>query len=254
MNTIPYTYLIGWPHLNIWYYGVRFQKNCNPTDFWVSYFTSSKHVKKFIKENGNPDIRIIRKTFLDSKSARYWEHKVLRRLNARDDHRFLNKTNGDGRFFNLGHTEETKKRLSEKHTGKKLSEETKQKLSIVNKGRLAGERNGMFGKTHSEEAKKKISESVKNRSVWFQTGKTYEEIQKDPISAQQRKEKHRQRMKENHPFRGKNLSEDHKRKLSEARKNKIKSLTDEGRKQLLGHNKGKPWSEARRLAQLNRKK
>jgi hypothetical protein len=33
----------------------------------------------------------------------------------------------------------------------------------------------------------------------------------------------------------------------------IANLTDEERKQLLGHNKGKPWSEARRMAQQQRK-
>ena len=138
MNNTPYTYLIGWSSINVWYYGVRFRKNCQPADFWITYFTSSKHVREFITKYGDPDVKVIRKIFSDTKSARLWEHKVLRRLNARDDRRFLNKTNGDGRFFNLGHTEETKKRLSIKHTGKKLSEETKQKLSIVNKGRLAG--------------------------------------------------------------------------------------------------------------------
>lgn len=226
MNNKPYTYLIGWTSLNTWYYGVRFQKNCQPADLWATYFTSSKHVKKFITEHGDPDVKIIRKTFVDTKSARLWEHRVLRRLNARDDVRFLNKTNGDGRFFNLGHTEETKKQLSEKHTGKKLSEETKQKLSIVNKGRLAGEKNGMYGKTHTDEAKKKISEASRSRKSLYK-GKSYEEIQGSEEIATARKQQHRNWMIENNPFRGKKHSEETKAKMRlKAQQRKLKEKED----------------------------
>ena len=212
MNNIPYTYLIGWSNLNIWYYGVRFQKNCSPDDLWKSYFTSSKHVSSFVKNNGDPDIKLVRKTFNDTKSARLWEHKVLRRLNAKDDNRFLNKTNGDGRFFNLGHTEETKRKLSEKHKGKILSEQTRHRLSVANKGRLLGEKNGMFGKTHTEEAKKKIGNASKGRGAMFK-GKSYTEIQKDAIAAYERIEKHKQWMLENNPFKGKKHSEEAKAKM-----------------------------------------
>jgi hypothetical protein len=184
--------------------------------------------------------------------ARLWEHKVLRRLNARDDPKFLNKTNGDGRFFNTGHTEETKKKLSEKHTGKIISEETKKKLSISNKGRLAGEKNGMFGKQHSEESKKKIGDSARGKRAWH-NGKTYEEIQKDPEKALLRKQKHSEFMKENSPFKGKVHSEEAKKKMSESHKINLASLSEEERKKMRGHNKGKPWSEARRAAQQQRK-
>src|SRR5690606_5652705 len=44
-------------------------------------------------------------------------------------------------------------------------EETKIKISLQNKGRLSGDKNPMFGKTHSEEAKKKISETHKGRKL-----------------------------------------------------------------------------------------
>lgn len=220
MNNISYTYLIGWSAHNVWYYGVRFQKNCKPADLWVTYFTSSKHVKKFVKEHSDPDIKEIRKIFTNSKSARYWEHKVLRRLNAKDDARFLNQTNGDGRFFNLGHTEETRKLLSKKLKGKVRSSKFKEHLSIINKGKLAGEKNGMFNKKHSEEAKKKIAEASRNREIYFQTGKTYEEIQKDPVAAEKRKKKHSEWMKENNPFKGKKHSEETKAKMRLAAQNR----------------------------------
>jgi len=51
----PYFYIIGWRKLNTWYAGVRYAKNCCPSDLWVKYFTSSTRVKKFAEENGSPD-------------------------------------------------------------------------------------------------------------------------------------------------------------------------------------------------------
>ena len=89
---IPYTYLIGWSKYNIWYYGVRYAKGCQPSDLWTSYFTSSKLVKKTRAEYGEPDIIQIRKTFTNENNARIWETKVLRRLKVvlRED--FINQT------------------------------------------------------------------------------------------------------------------------------------------------------------------
>jgi hypothetical protein len=91
-QTIPYTYLLGWTHLNIYYYGLRYARECHPDDLWNTYFTSSKYVTKFASEHGDPDIKQIRKVFNNVDSARLWEHRVLRRLKVihRDD--FLNKT------------------------------------------------------------------------------------------------------------------------------------------------------------------
>jgi len=89
---MPYTYLIGWKHLDKWYYGVRFAKNCNPSELWKTYFTSSKHVKRFVKENGLPDIIQIRKTFDTSERAQLFEYKVLRRLKVTKNNKWLNVT------------------------------------------------------------------------------------------------------------------------------------------------------------------
>ena len=89
----PYTYLIGWKHLNKWYYGVRFSKKAHPSELWVTYFTSSKHVKNFRKEHGEPDVILIRKIFDCQEKARLWEHKVLKRCNVIHDDKWLNKSN-----------------------------------------------------------------------------------------------------------------------------------------------------------------
>lgn len=102
---IPYCYLIGWSNQNIWYYGVRFAKNCTPDDLWVSYFTSSKYVKKFRKQYGEPDVVTVRRTFIDENKthkARLWEEKVLKRTNAVYDKKWLNRANAGCEFNNEG--------------------------------------------------------------------------------------------------------------------------------------------------------
>lgn len=87
---MPYTYLIGWPALGRWYYGVRYSKDCHPDDLLSTYFTSSKSVARFIEEQGLPTVKHIRRVFTSVNAAREWEHKVLRRLRAKDSAKFLN--------------------------------------------------------------------------------------------------------------------------------------------------------------------
>lgn len=48
--------------------------------------------------------------------------------------------------------------------GQITPDSTKEKISKANKGKLSGNNNPMFGKTHSEHSRKKISESRKSKS------------------------------------------------------------------------------------------
>jgi hypothetical protein len=82
METIPYTYLIGWSKNNKWYYGVKFAKGCNPNMFWKEggYFTSSEYVKEYRKIHGEPDVIQIRKKFNCPIKACRWEEKVLNKM------------------------------------------------------------------------------------------------------------------------------------------------------------------------------
>jgi hypothetical protein len=99
---LPYTYLIGWSTHNKWYYGVRYAKKkdvlyetgCHPDDLWVTYHTSSNHVREFTKKHGDPDIIQVRKTFDKEESAKQWENKVLRRMKVVDSEKWLNKRLG----------------------------------------------------------------------------------------------------------------------------------------------------------------
>lgn len=104
---------------------------------------------------------------------------------------------------------------------------------------------------HSEDAKKKIGNASRGKPSPYK-GMTYEEIQKDPIKASERKQQHQKWMTENNPYRGKTHSNESKEKMKNSA-SKRSLLTEEERKQSWGHLKGKPWSEARRLAQQNRK-
>jgi hypothetical protein len=105
---------------------------------------------------------------------------------------------------------------------------------------------------HTKEAKEKIGNASRGKPSLYK-GMTYEEIQKDIDKAALRKETHSKWMNENNPYRGKQHSEDVKEKMKESASKRL-TLTEEERKQSWGHLKGKPWSEARKLAQANRKK
>lgn len=140
IDRTPYTYLIGWSKLNKWYYGVQCKKNCHPNNLWKTYFTSSKHVKLYREYNGEPDIIIIKKIFDNIDKARNWEHKVLRRLKARQSNKWLNKS--DTKIH---------QRLGVLH-----SEHTKIKMSISRKNYKP-----MLGKFHSDETKRLMKEKRK---------------------------------------------------------------------------------------------
>ena len=99
-HNIPYTYLIGWSEHNIWYYGVRYAKKCNPSDLWKTYFTSSKYVKEHTELYGDPNIIEIRKTFSYTQQATRWEEKVIRRMNCVRDGNWLNRGNARKQFYN----------------------------------------------------------------------------------------------------------------------------------------------------------
>lgn len=90
----PYTYLVGWTEQDRWYYGVRFAKGCNPDDLWVKYFTSSKYVKQFRKQYGEPDVIQVRKTFDEADRALRWEERVLTKVNALHSDKWINKAVG----------------------------------------------------------------------------------------------------------------------------------------------------------------
>lgn len=115
MTTRPYTYLIGWPQYDKWYYGVRYAKGCSPQDFWVTYKTSSKHVHHFVALYGEPQIKLIRKVFDNKHEAILYENKVLRRLKVNTNDRWINKhCSGSAGFSTIGSVAVINKRTGNK--------------------------------------------------------------------------------------------------------------------------------------------
>ena len=189
--TIPYTYLIGWPELDTWYYGVRWRPGCDPTDLWVKYFTSSKHVKAFRAQHGEPKVIRITRVFAEPAEARKWEHRVLSRLKADVNPKFLNKTvDNVPTMLGRKHSEETKKKIREAQQGrpknpvsvakmresqiKRLaegytdSEETRKKKSLSH-----------IGKAKSDECKEKLAE-LKRGAIWWNNGQTTRSSKESP--------------------------------------------------------------------------
>jgi hypothetical protein len=168
----PYTYLIGWSSHNKWYYGVRFAKNCHPSDFWKSYFTSSKKVKSLRKQIGDPDVIQIRKTFLSAEKARIWESKVIKRMGAPSKPEWLNQSDHNYKFYHEGprgsFSEGHRKKLSEAAKNRKR---TPEHIAALHAGRRASKNSpehtaailaSRLGSKHSEETRNKMSQSKKN--------------------------------------------------------------------------------------------
>lgn len=193
---IPYVYLIGWSDLNIWYYGSEYsnkRKIANPKNLWTIYFTSSKVVKEFRNNHGEPDVIQIRRIFKSRDECVEWEHKVLRRMKVIKSDRWLNKTDNKA----ICNSEEHYKRLAEWERGRPknrtpegieshrkamtnrtVSDETRKTLSIIRKNyrhpqktkdkmsathkELYKTKPGNFtNKKHSDETKQIMSEKAK---------------------------------------------------------------------------------------------
>lgn len=187
-----YTYLIGWKNIDKWYYGVKYSKDSNPEHFWKEYFTSSTYVEETRKVFGEPDIIQVRKKFTDPQKARLWEHRVLKRMKVTSNDKWLNKTNNISfdpklmsqigktkkgelnNFFGKNHTEEYKKKMSEKQK-LLMTEEKKKKISEAIKKKHA---NGEYKHIYNDETSKKISNSNKGQIPWNKGGTLTEEHKK----------------------------------------------------------------------------
>ena len=162
----------------------------------------------------------------------YWEKYYIKELNTKAPYGYNLTDGGDG-CKGYHHTEEAKKKMSEKrkgenngfygkhhleetkeknrqaHLGKKHSKEAIRKTTEKNKGKKRPPR--------SEEWKNKLSETLKGRTPWNK-GKTniYSEESKRKMSESQKGEKHWNY--------GKHLSEEWKIKIGEANKGKYKGV------------------------------
>lgn len=89
-----------------------------------------------------------------SNDCRNLESLLLKKINAAKDEKFYNQNNMDGKFACIGHNSSTKEKISKALIGKKHSQETKEKIRLVQKTR----------KPISEETREKMRVSAKKRA------------------------------------------------------------------------------------------
>lgn len=167
-----------------------------------NYFGSGKIIKKAINKYG---IENFKKEILEicsnvdelNQAEKYWIEK-------------LNSTNPDI-GYNISFGGQSGWMLGLRH-----SDETKKNYSINRVGKLIGDMNGMYGKTHSSESKKKMSrpKSGKDNGMY---GKKHSDETKKKISENLKGEKN--------PFYGKKHSDETKKKMSEIAKKRNGSPT-----------------------------
>lgn len=178
-----YTYLIKFKPTGQYYYGSRYKNvrlGINPEDdLMITYTTSSKDINSLIAEHGIEAFEWeVRRTFDTPEQATAWETRVLRRCRVLEDKKWLN-----GNI--AGHilpTEQSRKKISEAHSGKPKTEEHKKNLSKSQKGKpkvnsknqtseyralmsrlKSGPNNPMYGKGCTEERARKIGEANKGK-------------------------------------------------------------------------------------------
>jgi hypothetical protein len=172
---IPYTYVIGWSKQKKYYYGVQFGKSAHPDNLWKTYFTSSKNVKKFVENYGDPDIIEIRKTFSTSSKAREWETKAIQRMGLVENQNWLNKTDNTSKFYFEGkrgpRSKEHTEKLRKYHLGKKITDEHKEKLHTGRRNtkntleHIEAIRKATKGKKRTEETKKKKWQTLLQKEI-----------------------------------------------------------------------------------------
>lgn len=182
----PYTYILEWTLHKKRYIGARWAKGCDPNDLWSKYFTSSIHVKNFVKQNGPPDLILIDQVFDNANDAIRREDFLLRQYDAGKNSLFLNKAVGAVYNFN---DPDIRARQAKSRVGTKHTAESKAKIGAASKGRtftpealekmrlkaLGHTRNR--GRKWSEESKKRHSEI--QRKSWISGARKRDCVLKD---------------------------------------------------------------------------
>lgn len=204
------------------YIGITSQK---PNKRWQNGYgyKDNQHFYRAIQKYGwdNFEHEILYED-LEEEIALSKERELIELYHSNDPNLGYNKDNGGamGRM-----TPEAIEKVRQWHLGRKLSEETKKKISEKRKGKYVGENSGMYGKHHTEETKRKLSESAKARTGWKHSEETKKKIgakHKGKIVSQETREK---LSKANT---GKKRTEEQKLKLKHRNSIPVVQLTIEG--------------------------
>ena len=128
-----------------------------------SYLGSGVALCEAVKKYGRSKFkRKILKVCYNQKQLDAWEMIMIRKYNSTDKSIGYNILTGTANNFgsiNPSKIPEVKEKIRKSSIGRKLSEETKKKISLANKG----QKNHMFGKHMSKQNKEMISKMAKNR-------------------------------------------------------------------------------------------
>jgi len=126
----PFFYVIQHIHTGINYAG--YKANSKPFMVEGGYCTSSKIIKKIIKEEGLGVFKVRRIKYFDIQSeAHSYEVRFLKRVNAKDNLLFYNQSN-DGMDWGMSgkqFTPEHKEKIRKANTGKSIAPEVRDKIS-----------------------------------------------------------------------------------------------------------------------------
>lgn len=205
------------------------------------YHGSGKIWKRIYKQHADECEKVVIELCYSKEAANRLEIEYIRQYKTFFGNRCVNVAPG-GEGFCSGdehprhmkgkqHTDETRRKMSESHSGEKNhffgkhhTDETKRKISEMQKG----ENGPMYGKHHTNETRRKLSEAKK--------GEKNPNFGKHLSDETRRKMSQAHKGEKNHFF-GEHLSEEHRRKMSEAKKgerhpNFGKHLSDETRKKI----------------------
>ena len=134
--------------------------------FVPTYFGSGVHLKRALNKYGADNFKVeLLKECYSVDDLIQSETYYIKLYNAVNDDSYYNHSYGgyNEGFIpgeqNIAKTDYCRKLNSEKHRGKKMSDEFRKKQSEIHRGKSSG----MLGKHHSEETKMIISEYSKNR-------------------------------------------------------------------------------------------
>jgi hypothetical protein len=162
-----YTYSIKHKPTNSIYYGVR---KSSKEDIGITYFSSSKLVKRLIKTNPMVDFEFkVRRRFDSYEEALLHECRVLRRLNAVTNDMMLNQAISSPRVCSKDSDSENIRKKSISETMKKL----------WNNPDYRNKQN--FNKMSHEERVKRGRSGAKKRAENYLSGKTKKKDKKKPI-------------------------------------------------------------------------